>query len=202
MSWLYETRRYRSEKNGDILCRRIFGRWGTFVGGFHESSGHMAAIWRQVHRLIPKDAVVRDVLLLGLAAGDNIALLNRRFPGCRVTAIEWDPVMVRIMDEIALFPAVLRPEVLLGDAAEVLPGIDRTFDLVIVDLFKGGRVAPAAFGDDFFRQVAERTRPGGSVIVNAFWEPALLAAAGRRLRTGELRKIGNNSFGFFRRLPA
>jgi predicted O-methyltransferase YrrM len=201
MSWFWETRTYASEKNGAIRCRRFLGRWAVEVGGFHESSRYLADVWRGAYRRFPRQAVVRDVLMLGLAAGDNVALLGRRFPGCRVVAVEWDPTMVRIADELGVIPDGARPEVIVGDAAAVLPTLARAFDLVLVDIFTGGKVGASAHGERFFADVAARLRPGGHVIVNAFWEPEVLDRAGRDLTPVARWRGINNHMGIFRLAP-
>lgn len=196
--WLYEKRKYASEKNGEITCLRLFGRWEIFVGGYHESSRYMVSVWRKAYRQLPTDFAPREILLLGLAGGDNVVLLNERFPGCRVTAVEWDPVMVRVADELRIFPPALRPRIVVADAREAVVTLEGKYDLAFVDLFRGSRVAPSAFTETFLSGLRRLVVPGGLVIANGFLEPELFTAIGRHFMLVSTWRSGYNHLALFR----
>lgn len=202
MTWLIGWRSYHSDKNGRISCRRLFGRWEVFVGGFHESSRYMEKIWRAAYAHLPGDFAPQRVLLLGLAAGDNVRLLHERWPNARVTAVEWDSVMVRLAEELELYPAEWRPEIIVDDAAQAVATLPGTYDLIIVDVFNAGKVARAVYGEGFYCHVGERLAPGGLALVNAFQEPAALEAAVAQLKEVARWRNQHNLMGLFRRHQA
>jgi spermidine synthase len=78
-----------------------------------------------------------------------------------------------------------------GDAKS---GVER-FDLICMDLFEAGRLAPGALGTTFLRQVGALLEPGGVLTVNLMVTgrtPEQLHRLGRVFRiVRELRLRGN-----------
>ena len=177
MSWLYERKTLRSEFAGDITLKRLFGRWEVHVGALYASCPYLRDMWRDAYRRLPRSFSAKRVLMLGMAGGDNVMLLAKRFPDAEQTFVEIDPVMVRIADEIGLFPPTIRPRVVIGDATRVVREMDGTFDLACVDIFSGGSVAPEAFSDRFFADIRALLAPRGIVLVNGYTRPELFGHA-------------------------
>lgn len=199
MSWLYEKKTYDSAKNGPVTCKRFFGRWEVFVGEYHESSRYLVSVWRDAYRHLPADFRPKNVLMFGLAGGDNIRLMHERFPGCRVTAVEWDPVMVRIADEIRLFPPEHRPNVVIADARDAVTTLKGNFDFILIDIFRGKRVAESAFSDVFLHGIRRLLAPDGLVIANGFRQPELFTALDRHLTPVARWRKGYNLLASFRK---
>ncbi len=198
--WLYERRKYASEKNGKITCRKLFGRWEIFVGGFHETSRYLRAVWRDAYARLPADFSPRRILIFGLAGGDNVVLLNERFPAGRVTAVEWDPVMVRIADELQIFPPELRPDVIVADGRDAVATLAAgAYDLVLVDMFRGPRVAQTSYSPEFLSGLRRIVAPGGFIFANGFAEPQLFEAVGRHFTAVATWKTKNNRMALFRK---
>ena len=199
MTWLYWRKTRHSEKNGTIVCRRLFGRWEVFVGDIHMSSHYLRSVWREVYASLPREFAPQRILMLGLAAGDNVSLLAERFPKASVTAVEWDPEMVRIADELRLFPTKHRPAVITGDAREVIKTLPaKQFDLVIVDIFNSKGVSPSAYAKGFFADIANLLSADGYVAVNAYQEALLLDTASADLTEFRRWKKDYNRVGIYR----
>jgi precorrin-6B methylase 2 len=177
MSWLYETWSIDSEKNGRIECKRLLGEWSVDVQGCSESSSYMRGLWKSAIRRIPKETSVKRILMLGLAAGCSVEHLHRRFPGCRITAVEWDPAMIEVMDRLRLFKLKHRPEILLGDAAEIVPTLREKFDLILFDLYQGRTSPLAVQRQSFFEALRPLLVRDGFLIVNAYAQPNVTEAA-------------------------
>lgn len=140
--------------------------------------------------------------MLGFAAGDNVELLARKFHGAHVTAVEWDVEMVRLADELDLYKPQNRPEVIVGDAREVLKSLNAlSYDLVLVDIFNSKGVAPSAYQEGFFKDIAKVLTRGGYVAVNAYMEPRLLDTAAADLHEICRWKQGYNRVGIFQKMP-
>src|SRR3989344_5978756 len=154
MGFFWETRTYQSEKNGTIHCRRFFGRWRVTVDGFDETTPYTNRMWKRALRRVSKKSGVKRVLLLGLGAGGAIAYLYRRFRNATITAVEWDPVMITLADELGFFPRERRPRIIQGDAAVLVPELTEKFDLIIVDLFRGRKVDAALSDASFIAGIA------------------------------------------------
>ena len=137
MSWLWETRVYNSNENGTIVVKRWLGCWSIEVQGYQQTGDNSNAIWRdacnRVQLLLPTKNI--QILILGLGTGGVIQDLHRLFPGCSVTAIEYDKVMIRLCQELQLYKPYAAPTIIYGDAGVLVPTLEKRFDLVLIDLF-------------------------------------------------------------------
>ena len=180
MGWLYENRRVQSEKNGRIHCLRLFGRWQVFVNGFDQSgTRYLSNMWRRALKRLPAGFQAGRILIFGLGIGDTLDLLHDRFPSCRITAVEWDPVMIDLMTEFRPKPDPNRPEIVNMDMNEALSIVSGNFDLIILDAFTGQAVGSPATRDDFFRRLRGRLSPSGHFLANVFAQPELLGLIDR-----------------------
>lgn len=170
MGWFYESFSVESEFNGKIECRRLFGSWDVSAGGILQSGEYITDMWKKAAKKIPA-AGIKKVLVLGLGAGGCLGPLHRRFPKSRITVIEIDPVMVEIGKRLKMYPAECKPEIIIGDAAEVLPRLEAQYDLIIWDLFVSGQTAKIIRDSDFVRKIAEKLERDGYLIVNYYREP-------------------------------
>lgn len=176
MSFLYESRTYSSEKNGLIRCIRILGRRYVRVDGIDQTSPCVNAIWKKALRRIPKNSGVKKVLILGFGAGGNIKLIHNRFPGAKIMAVEWDPVMVDIAKELKFFKVNNQPLLIIEDVSKAVPRLNelkKQFDLLIVDLFRGAKPAPALYEKQFIASLAGIMAPNGCLLINAFKNPEI-----------------------------
>lgn len=172
MSWLYEVRRFQSPQNGQVIARRLFGRWELRVNGTHQACSALDDVWRTaLNKHIPRTARIQRILILGLANGSTLPFYRKRFPDCHITAIEWDARMVEFMDATQTFQKNERPEVLIGDAAELILSISGRFDLVCIDLFNGKDPSPVLQNASFQQAIAEHVDAYGFVLINTFRTP-------------------------------
>lgn len=174
MSFLYENRIYSSEKNGAIRCVRFWGSWSITVDGLGQTTPYTNRMWKKAIGRIPQNSSRQKILLLGLAAGGMIHPLHSRFPKCEVTVIEWDPVMIQIAKDLQLYSA-FPPRIILGDALEETPKLNKRFDLIFIDLFTGSKVANAVYKQTFASALARLLKQDGYLIVNAFREPEVFS---------------------------
>jgi len=112
----------------------------------------------------------RRALLLGLGGGTLAALLARRCPGVAIVGIERNTeVLVVARRELGL-DALVGLEVVEADAfawvEEHASSEPASFDLICLDLFEGGRLAPGTLARPFLRQVASLLEANGVLTVN------------------------------------
>lgn len=167
MSWLYEKRAYPSQFNELITAERILGTWSISVGKREQTGPATDRLWRHAFkRYRDKIAPEPRILVTGFGAGGAVRDLYRLFPGCKITAIEYDPVMVNLAKKIHLWGSYSDPTILIGNAQEVLATITERFDLIILDIFKDNKPSPALTNDVFLHAVSEHIQPGGTLLVN------------------------------------
>lgn len=188
MSWLYERRLAHSDQNGPIFCERLLGRWRINVEGYGQTSPWTTGMWKDAFSHMPRTAPIRRVLLLGLGGGGLIRPLRRRFPDCEITAVEWDPVMAALPAQLGIVDAntAQHLRVLVGDAAEVVPMLEGTFDLIIIDLFRGPLTSPHLAEDPFISAVKNHLAPQGFLLVNLFKSVDVIPLFDRAFGSGDI----------------
>lgn len=207
MSWFYEQKEYSSEKNGLIRCTRLLGQWYVRVGGYDQTTPYIRTMWKRALRRVPRQSGVKQVLLLGLGAGGVINNIRRRFPHCRITIVEWDPVMLGIAEKLRLFVRDDRTTIIVDDAACAIPALASfSFDVIIVDLFRGSEPSSALATSAFVSELARLLNSRGYLLLNVFkkqelfslFDEAVLRYASWRYRYNRLalyRPWGNGRAG-------
>lgn len=202
MSWLYQPPRpVETKHNGTMRLSRFFGVW-RLKGhdGTEQATPYMDALWRKViSRIAAEGHEPRRCLVLGVAMGGTFNLVKRRWPDVSLVGIDWEPELFRLGLEIGVFRPAADVRFIEGDAAEVLPTLDGAFDLVLVDLFNGRKVAAAVSDPRLQDAVASRLAPGGVVAVNRYDQPAALDGWRERFGAPEELRYEGNRIGIFRR---
>ena len=124
-----------------------------------------------------------SVLVLGMGAGASVRAVRAADPAADVDAVEIDPLVVRVAAERFGVGPGPRLRVHVGDARRFLAAADRAWDVVQLDLFRGGPDVPGHLVTrEFFALVRDRLRPGGVAMVNVFdvapGHPLLASVAG------------------------
>ncbi len=167
-----------STHNGQITLSQTPERTTVVVGGAQQSGPELNRIWQlsleRVGQSIPHNP---RVLVLGLGAGGVLTEIHSLFPSAAFVAVEHDPAMVVLTRELRYFAPHEEPRIIEADAAEALAAMTDSFDLIIVDLFTGSRLAPIVRDPHFIADLRKNLSPNGIVLINAFFEPDALAAA-------------------------
>lgn len=167
MSWIFERISIPSPIQGPITCTRRLGRWDVSVGGIGQTSDHLRSLWKTaLYKWLPKQFKAKRILMLGLALGDTLPTYKKRFPDASMTVIEIDPTMVQIINTLAPLKQGLKPEIILNDITTALPTLSGVFDLIIVDVFNGTRVADAASSESVWKHIHRLLAPLGYVFFN------------------------------------
>jgi len=138
--------------------------------GFHSvrlREGTLTGAYYDVLYLGPLLARGRNVLVLGLGGGTTVRAYRRFYPGARVTAVEIDPVIVRVAHEYMGVDRGPDLDVHVEDARPFLKKGNQAFDVIEVDLFAGGPYAPFyCLTREFFQAARARLAPSGLVALN------------------------------------
>jgi spermidine synthase len=109
-------------------------------------------------------------LLIGLGGGALVRFLDHYFPQVRLDVVEIDPAIVAVArDYFGTVPA----RVFVEDGREYLRRGGERYDLILIDahLHPDARTDASGHpltlkGEEFYRSVRERLRPGGVVMFN------------------------------------
>lgn len=196
MRKFFGTTRLSSAKNGEIVIHYYFWSPAVFVNGYDQSTDYTGDMWRRALRRLPQVFQAKKVLMLGLGLGSALKFIQRRFRGCQITVVEWDPVMIELYRE--LYKQHLNIKIIEGDATVIVPKLGDTFDLVLVDLFKGN-VTPAELArDKFVRAIASTLTPTGYCLLNAFVSLELFPVFEYHLKQIDSWKYEHNSLALFK----
>ena len=140
--------------------------------GFHSvqlGRGMLTGAYYDVLYLAPQLARGRRVLILGMGGGTTARAYRLFYPGARVTAVEIDPVIVRVAGEYMGLEPGPDLEVHVEDARPFLKRGGEAFDVIEVDLFAGGPYAPFyCLTVEFFQAARARLAPSGLVAMNVY----------------------------------
>jgi spermidine synthase len=108
-----------------------------------------------------------SILVLGLGGGSVVDSLRNRFGYLgRITAVEIDPVVIRIAKEEFNIVPDAHFEIIEDDAYIFVTYTKETFDVVIVDLFIDDKVPPQFYSWHFCDSLKRVCAPGGQVVFN------------------------------------
>ncbi|MCM2269349.1 MAG: fused MFS/spermidine synthase [Thermoanaerobaculia bacterium] len=158
---------YVEEQRGYRLLRLNSPR-----SGFHSmqlGGGLTTGLYYDVLYLAPHLAGGRDVLVLGMGGGTTVRAYRRFYPGARLTAVEIDPVIVRVANERMGVEPGPDLAVHVADARPFLQGGAEAFDVIEVDVFAGGPYAPFyCLTREFFAAARRRLEPSGLLAMNVY----------------------------------
>ncbi len=131
---------------------------GLLTGGYYD-----------VLFLGPLLAQGRRILVLGMGGGTTVVAYRRLYPGAHVTAVEIDPLVVRVAHEYLGLEPGPDLEVRLEDARPFLGRGSELFDVIEVDVFAGSAYAPFyCLTAEFFEAARARLAPNGLLTMNVY----------------------------------
>jgi spermidine synthase len=111
-------------------------------------------------------AQLNDAMIIGLGGGRTAWYLHKSVPDLSFTAVELDPEVARITDRYFK----VRPEknfaVEISDGRVFLTRTDKTFDVILIDAYRGPFVPFHLLTAEFYKLVAAHLKPGGVAVQN------------------------------------
>lgn len=165
--WLYpqDVEIVESKFSGRVKVVKSRGKYSVWVGGFEQSGPRVEKVWRKAlsNLTIEQPACRRgrlsNVLILGLGCGTAASLLAKKCPGVNIVGVEIDPVMIGLGKRYFDLGEIPNLTILQRDAYSCINTLireKRRFDLILVDLYFGGRdqVLSRKFGEKILRLCA------------------------------------------------
>lgn len=137
----------------------------------NHSFGLLDDVFRQAFALIPLEKRGhQEVLLLGLGAGNVPTLLQEYADqyghSYAITGVEIDPKVVELGKKYFGLAAHANLEIVIADAVQFISTTERTFDLVIIDLYIEDQVPLGMETRKAITQLAKLLKPGGMLLYN------------------------------------
>jgi spermidine synthase len=104
--------------------------------------------------------------IIGLGGGRTAWYLHKSVPDLEFTAVELDPEVARIADRYFGVQPEDNFAIEIRDGRIWLSRTEDTFDVILVDAYRGPFVPFHLLTTEFYKLVAERLNPGGVVVQN------------------------------------
>jgi spermidine synthase len=157
-----------SEINGTIQVVDVMGNRRIMVGGYVQSGGFVEQLWlrslervkKQKNKFKPKQAAI-----FGFAGGSAARCLQKLWPEIIITAVDIDPVIVRLGKKYLATDTIPHLTIHIASVFDWIKINQSTFDIIVIDLFKGGAIPKEASSVEFLRDITpdyfgERDYPG------------------------------------------
>ncbi|MFW6143852.1 MAG: spermidine synthase [Patescibacteria group bacterium] len=112
-----------------------------------------------------------QALLLGVGGGTVAHLLTKRIPQLKIYGVELDPVIIAVAEKYFNLGSLTNLTLVQADALEVLEDLEKfslpkEWQLIIVDLYCGGKFPAEVGGISFLRKVKHALAEDGWAIFN------------------------------------
>jgi spermidine synthase len=124
----------------------------------------------------------RDILMIGLGGGSLVKFCHRHLQNTRLTVVEIDPDIIALREWFHIPADDERLQVILGDGAEFVRRGGWTADILLIDAFDRGGVAPSLASADFYAQAFRCLEPRGVLVMNLAGERGRYPAHVNQLR--------------------
>lgn len=106
------------------------------------------------------------ILMIGLGGGRTSWYLHKHLPAAAIHAVEIDPAVVELAKEYFAIREEAGFRVTEGDGRLALSRSDETYDIVLVDAYRGPYIPFHLLTRQFYELVEERMNDGGCVVQN------------------------------------
>ncbi len=161
----------QSPYNGHVMVVKAFGVTKLLSDGVTQSADYSSSYarsgyWHKAAEIIIKlKPTAENVLFLGMGSGTAIRYISESLPRAHLVAVEIDPIMIDVAKRFFSFSEIPNLKLITADAFEYIKTSPR-FDVLFVDLFRGGFFVPVADFATFFKQLHAITKPKGLVVFN------------------------------------
>lgn len=157
-----------SPVNGKIKVIKFWGNYRIHVGGLSQSGGLVNTLWDTALKKIHNSSfIIHNSLVLGVGGGTVIKSLNKYFPNAKITAIEIDPLMIKLAKKYFNLDHSKNLRIIIQDAINwVLKNKQKKFDLILVDLYIGKDIPRELESDYFLKALKRILNKKGITIIN------------------------------------
>ncbi len=153
--------------NGKIQVVETLEGRRLLVGGISQSGWLVAKVWKTALSKIKEERPdISNVLILGLGGGSAARLVQSNFPQAQITGVDIDKSMVELGKKYLHLGEIDNLRIIISDARRWVKGAKNKFDLILVDLYIGGKIPKTFTAKKFIRSVTGLLKTGGVVAFN------------------------------------
>lgn len=162
-----EVEKVKSEFNGEIVVINDRGKKRLIVSGLTQSGQYIDQIWTKAINLLTRKKLLPETcLILGLGGGTVARICAEAWPQLSITGIEIDPEMIRLGKKYLGLSDSPKLKIIIGDALTKIKSLKKDYDLILVDLYKGGEIPSSAKTREFVETILARLSKNGMVVFN------------------------------------
>ena len=113
-----------------------------------------------------KISTFKNTLLLGVAGGCVINVLKKYNYSGKITGVELDPQIIIVAKQYFKLDKFVDLELIEGDANDFVKKTNKTYDLIIVDVFQDDIMPDFLFSDDFIENLKGILLQNGVILFN------------------------------------
>ena len=162
---------FKSKINNEIrVVKRTSGKI-IYVDKIEQTGGTITGMWQKVFaQKAFQEATPKKCLLLGLGGGDVIRIIRKIYTGIIITAVEIDPVMIKIAGIHFGLTNSYDLKIIRQDAYQWIGKIPEKFDLIVIDLFIG-KYNPEKFRrQEFLNLLSLHLKKNGMAVYNSHYD--------------------------------
>ncbi len=161
--------------NREIRINEEKGKLKLLVNGSSQSGSYIEMLWKEAFKefQIPQRFTPKKILVLGVAGGTVVRLINSYYPTATITGVDIDQTMIDIGKKYFGLDKLDRLTFFCQDAETFVSNehkFKRRYDIIIVDLFIGTHVPEVVRDESFLKKVKELLTPQGITVINYLHE--------------------------------
>lgn len=174
MDWLHFYKKkphFKSAINGEITLGNRYGQPAVLTGNITQSGGELVRMWDSLLEKEKQNSrAVTSAILLGVAGGMILRLINKYYPKAVLTGVEIDPVMIQIAKSHFDLRQELPVTIIEDDAIEYVGKEKKVFDLIAVDLYIKELNAPGTRDIKFMVGLRKILSKKGVLLYNVHYQ--------------------------------
>ncbi|HEV2000523.1 MAG TPA: fused MFS/spermidine synthase [Xanthobacteraceae bacterium] len=115
---------------------------------------------------------LESAVMIGLGGGRTSWYLHKSIPELKLTAVDLDPQVVRVTAQYFNVKPEQNFDIVVLDGRMYLARNHKTFDMILVDAYRGPFVPFHLLTKEFYGLIKERLNPGGAMVQNV--EPSTM----------------------------
>lgn len=156
---------FYSAINGEITLGSSYRNKTLYVQKIPQSGGEFVFMWSKVMKeLHHTDFKPQSCLVLGIGGGTVLKIIKNIYPGCGITAVDIDPVIVRIARTYFQVPE--NTKIIIEDAVSFVRHHKVRYDLIIVDLYIADLNPAGSRSNPFLKRLNALKKQRGIILYN------------------------------------